>query len=114
MKNIRRRFLFNNYWTNYPATIPEMRKARKEQGYTFTEDLDRMWRRHWVWWILACIPRGVKYYVIIQASTWVDGKVNPNNPGAMTASDMLCNFRVDPSPFQRAGEFFWALKRGEK
>ncbi len=53
--------------------------------YSLREVIDRAWRLHFVWWLLAVIPRGVKYYVIVQAAV----EDNPGNPGRRTAEQML-------------------------
>ena len=79
-----------NFWTGEPATVANIWRYRKAAGYTLREDVDRWWRRTGVWWVLACIPRGVKSYVIIQAATRQrDGSVEPGNPSSITALQML-------------------------
>ena len=53
--------------------------------YSVRELADRAFRLHIVWWVIALIPRRVKYYVVIQAAV----KDNPGNPGERTAVEML-------------------------
>lgn len=75
----------NNWWLGHPATIREIRDYRRAAGYTIREDIDRIWRTKLVWWVLRCIPRGVKYYVVIEAAT----RGEQGHPGEVTATTML-------------------------
>ena len=60
-------------------------------------DAHRFYERYVIWKILRCIPRHIKYWVIIQAAT----KHERGNPSTVTALTMLDRMSADydePSP----------------
>lgn len=78
-----------NFWIGEDASIRQILRYRKAAGYTMREDLDRIWRRTIVWYVLKCIPRGVKEYVIIEAAV----RNEQGNPCEVTAVTMLKRLR---------------------
>lgn len=71
-------------WTDKNASIAEQLRYRRLAGYTLRADLSYLWQRHLVWWVLAAIPREVKYWTVIQVAAKFG-----TGPDEITASMML-------------------------